>query len=66
MERFSETQYCLVVAAVLLTPMLALWIIEVIGWFLRLTLWRHPETVPRSEGSGDELAEARRASHSPR
>jgi hypothetical protein len=29
MEKFSETQYWLVVAAVVLTPMLAFWIIEV-------------------------------------
>jgi hypothetical protein len=48
MERFSETQYWFVVAAVVLTPMLTLWIIEVIGWFLRRAFWRHPETAPRS------------------
>jgi len=48
MERFSETQYWFVVAAVVLTPMLALWIIEVISWLLRRTLWSHPGTEPRS------------------
>jgi hypothetical protein len=48
MERFSETQYWFVVAAVVLTPMLAFWIIEVIGWFLRRALWRHPGTEPQS------------------
>jgi hypothetical protein len=48
MERFSETQYWFVVATVVLTPMIALWIIEVIGWILRRTLWRHPETAPWS------------------
>jgi hypothetical protein len=41
MERLSKTQYWFVVAAVLLTPMLAFWIIDIVGWFLRRTLWRH-------------------------
>jgi len=43
MERLSETQYWFIVAVVVLTPMLTFWIIDVIGWFLRWTLWRHPE-----------------------
>ena len=58
MERFSETQYCFIVASVVLTPMLAFWIIEVISWFLHRTLWCHPETAPRSgpEPARDEPA----------
>jgi hypothetical protein len=48
MEKFSETQYWVAVAAVVLTPMLTFWIVDVIGWFLHRTLWRHPEMVPRS------------------
>jgi hypothetical protein len=58
MERLSQAQYWFVVVAVVLTPMLAFWIIEVIGWFLRRALWRHPETAPRSgsEPARDEPA----------
>jgi hypothetical protein len=48
MERISETQYWFVMAVVLLTPMLTFWIIDVIGWLLRRTLWRHREMAPLS------------------
>ena len=58
MERLSQAQYWLAVAAVVLTPMLTFWIVDVIGWFLRRTLWRQPETAPRSgpEPARDEPA----------
>ena len=58
MERLSETQYWFVVAAVGLTPMLTFWIIDVVGWFLRRALWRHPEVAPPSgaQTSRDEPA----------
>jgi hypothetical protein len=55
MEWFSDTQNWFVVAAVVLTPMLAFGIFDVISRFLRRTLWRHPETAPRS---GPEPARA--------
>ena len=42
MERFTETQYWFVVAAVVLIPMFAFWIIEIISWLMRCTLWRRP------------------------
>jgi hypothetical protein len=48
MERLSETQYWFVVAAGLLTPMLTFWIIDIIGWVLRRTLWRRSEMPPPS------------------
>jgi len=47
MERLSETQYWVVMAVVLLTPMLTFWIIDIVGWVLRRTLWRHPEMPPQ-------------------
>ena len=47
MERLSETQYWFVMAVVLLTPMLTFWIIDIVGWVLRRTLWRHPEMPPQ-------------------
>ena len=43
MNSLSENQFWFVVAAVALTPMLAFWISDVIGWFLRRTLCRRPE-----------------------
>jgi hypothetical protein len=43
MERLSEMQYWFVVAAGLLTPMLTFWIIDIIDWVLRRTVWRRPE-----------------------
>jgi hypothetical protein len=49
MHSLSETQFWFVVAAVALTPMLTLWIADVIGWFLRRTLWRRPEVKPQPE-----------------
>jgi len=53
-------------AAVAFSPILTFWAAGVIGWFLRRTLWRRPEVAPQSGGLvRDELAEARRASHSP-
>jgi hypothetical protein len=48
MQSLSETQFWFVAAAVALSPMLTLWIADVIGWFLRHTLWR-PEVVPQPE-----------------
>ena len=47
MERLSETQYWFVMAVVLLAPMLTFWIIDIVGWVLRRTLWRHPEKPPQ-------------------
>jgi len=48
MERLSETQYWFVVAAGLLTPMLTFWIIDIIDWVLRRTVWRRPEMPTQS------------------
>jgi hypothetical protein len=48
MERLSEAQYWFVVAAVGLTPMLTFCIIDIVGWFLRRALLRHPEMAPPS------------------
>ena len=48
MRSFSETQFWFVAAGVALTPMLALWIADGIGWFLRRTLWPCPEAERQS------------------
>ena len=48
MERLSETQYWFVMAVVLLTPMLTFWIIDIIDWVLRRTVWRRPEMLTQS------------------
>ena len=69
----QETQSWFVVkVAVALSPILTLWAAGVIGWFLRRTLWRHSGVAPQSGGHprvgghpSNELAEARRSSHSP-
>ena len=51
---------------VALSPVLTLWAAGVIGWVLRRTLWRRSGVGPQSGGHPrDELAEARRSSHSP-
>jgi hypothetical protein len=52
---------------VALSPVLTLWAAGVIGWVLRRTLWRRSGVGPQSGGHplDDELAEARRSSHSP-
>jgi hypothetical protein len=34
MHSLSETKFWLVAAAFALTPMLTLWIVDIIGWFL--------------------------------
>jgi len=49
MHSLSETKFWLVAAAFALTPMLTLWIVDIIGWFLRRTLWRRPDVVPQPE-----------------
>jgi hypothetical protein len=63
----QETQsWFLAKAAVALSPMLSLWAAGVIGWVLRRTLWRRSGVGPQSgDHPRDELAEARRSSHSP-
>jgi hypothetical protein len=52
----------IVKATVALSPALTFWAAGVIGWFLRLTLWRPPQSGGRPR---DELAQARRSSRSP-
>jgi len=52
--------------AVALSPILTFWGAGVIGWLLRRMLWRRSGVAPQSGGHRrDDLAEARRASHSP-
>jgi hypothetical protein len=47
-------------------PILTFWTAEVMGWFLRRTLWQCSEAAPQSGGHPrDELAEARRSAQSP-
>jgi hypothetical protein len=50
MRSLSETQFWFVVVAVALTPMFIFGIADGIGWFLRCTLWQHPEIASQSEG----------------
>jgi hypothetical protein len=62
----STQSWFVVKVIVALSLILTLWAAGAIGWVLRRPLWRRSGGAPQPGGHPrDELAEARRSSHSP-